>query len=69
MSVREVNEAGRYQSYYDIDINDRSFYDLQLNTARWGKTGVAELVLSAIEAYDPAEDEGAFETGSVGPEI
>ena len=69
MSVREVNEAGRYQSYYDIDIDDRSFYDLQLNTGRWGKAGVAELVLSAIEAYDPAEDEGAFETASVAPEI
>ena len=65
MSVREVNEAGRYQSYYDIDIDDRSFYDLQLNTARWSKEGVAALVLAAIEAYDPDEDEGAFEAGPV----
>ncbi|MGM7319849.1 cytidylate kinase family protein, partial [Idiomarina sp. ST10R2A5] len=35
MGVREVNEAGRYRSYYDINIDDRTFYDLQLNTARW----------------------------------
>ncbi len=62
MSVREVNEAGRYQSYYDVDLNERGFYDLQVNTARWSKEGVFELVRTAIEAYDPTEDEGAFET-------
>ena len=65
MSVREVNEAGRYQSYYDIDLDDRGFYDLQLNTARWSKEGVFELVRTAIELYDPTEDEGAFETAAV----
>ena len=30
MRVREVSEAGRYRSYYGIDVNDRSFYDLSL---------------------------------------
>lgn len=65
MSVREVNEAGRYQSYYDIDLDERGFYDLQVNTARWSKEGVFELVRTAIELYDPTEDEGAFETAAM----
>ncbi len=62
MRVREVSEAGRYESYYEIDIEDREFYDIQLNTARWGKEAVFGVVRSAIEAYDPASDEGAFRT-------
>ncbi|WP_181691939.1 (d)CMP kinase [Natronomonas sp. LN261] len=66
MGVREVNEAGRYRSYYDIDIDDRTFYDLQLNTARWSKAGVLEVVLTAIDEYDPEMDEGAFETPPIG---
>ncbi|RKD95032.1 (d)CMP kinase [Halopiger aswanensis] len=65
MRVREVSEAGRYQSYYDIDIDDREFYDLNINTARWGKAGVFNLVRTAIEEYDPAIDEGAFRTPEV----
>lgn len=65
MRVREVSEAGRYQSYYDVDIDDREFYDLHINTARWGKEGVFELVRTAIEEYDPEIDEGAFQTPKV----
>ena len=62
MRVREVSEVGRYESYYEIDLEDRVFYDLQLNTARWGKAAVFGIVREAIEAYDPEADEGAFET-------
>jgi cytidylate kinase len=62
MRVREVSEAGRYESYYAIDIEDREFYDVQLNTARWSKEAVFDIVRSAIEAYDPDVDEGAFRT-------
>jgi len=65
MRVREVSEAGRYESYYEIDIEDREFYDLQINTARWDQRGVFEIVRTAIESYDPAIDEGAFETSTV----
>lgn len=61
MRVREVSEAGRYQAYYDIALDDREFYDLQINTARWGKDGVFALVRAAIESHDPEADEGAFE--------
>ena len=62
MRVREVGEAGRYESYYAIDIEDREFYDIQLNTARWGKEAVFDIVRSAIESYNPSADEGAFST-------
>ena len=65
MRVREVSEAGRYESYYEIDIADRSFYDLEINTARWSKQGVFTLVRAAIEEYDPELDEGAFRTPSI----
>jgi len=58
MRVREVSEAGRYQSYYEIDIGDRTFYDLHINTARWSKAGVFNLVRTAIDEYDPERDEG-----------
>ncbi|SEH14616.1 cytidylate kinase [Natronorubrum sediminis] len=67
MRVREVSEAGRYQSYYEIDIDDRELYDLNINTARWSKRGVFELVRTAIEEYDPDADEGAFSTPDVNP--
>ncbi|MFB6295445.1 MAG: (d)CMP kinase [Halobacteriales archaeon] len=62
MRVREVSEAGRYQSYYEIDIEDREFYDLQVNTARWSKEGVFEIVRAAIAEHEPEADEGAFRT-------
>ncbi|ERH02406.1 MAG: cytidylate kinase, putative [Halonotius sp. J07HN6] len=65
MRVREVSEAGRYESYYDIDVGDREFYDLLLNTARWTKDGVFEIVKAAIESYDADADEGPFETPPV----
>ena len=65
MRVREVSEAGRYQSYYGIDIDDRSFYDLAINTARWSPEATLEMILSAVEAYDPDVDEGAFHTDDI----
>ncbi len=65
MRVREVSEAGRYQAYYDIALDDREFYDLQINTARWSKAGVFALIRAAIEHYDSASDEGPFETPPV----
>ena len=67
MRVREVSEAGRYQSYYQIDIDEREFYDLSINTARWSKRGVFELVRTALEEYDAEIDEGAFSTPEIDP--
>jgi cytidylate kinase len=65
MRVREVSEAGRYESYYDIDVADQSFYDLAINTARWPPRGTLEIALTAIEQYDPEVDEGAFDTREI----
>jgi cytidylate kinase len=57
---RAASEAGRYHEYYGIDIDDRSIYDLVVNTARWSEGTVPELVVSAAERYDPADDEGTL---------
>ncbi|WP_089881193.1 (d)CMP kinase [Halogeometricum limi] len=65
MRVREVSEAGRYDSYYGIDVSDRSFYDLTINTARWSPDALLEIVLTAIEEYEAEMDEGAFRTDDV----
>jgi cytidylate kinase len=65
MRVREVSEAGRYRSYYGIDVDDRSFYDLAINTARWSPEATLEMILSAVEEYDPEADEGAFHTDDI----
>jgi len=65
LRVREVSEAGRYKSYYGIDVEDQSFYDLSINTGRWDADTVLEMVLTAIEGYDPDTDEGAFTTRDV----
>lgn len=63
MRVREVTEAGRFESEYGVDLDDTSFYDLCLNTARWSVEDCVDIVLTAIESYDPADDEGAFQGG------
>ena len=56
---REASERSRYLEYYDIDFADRTIYDLSVNTARWAPEPIVELVTAAVEAYDPAADEGA----------
>ena len=56
--ARTASEGLRYAEYYGIDIEDRSIYDLVVNTARWSPGGVCDLALAAIESYDPAVDEG-----------
>jgi cytidylate kinase len=62
MRVREVIEEKRYAAYYGVDLSNRSFYDLAINTARWGPDGTLAVAASAIENYDPDADEGAFDT-------
>ena len=57
--ARENSEKRRYREYYDIDFEDRSIYDLAENTARWGEDAMVEIVATAIEAYDPENDEGS----------
>ncbi|MFB6178959.1 MAG: (d)CMP kinase [Halorientalis sp.] len=56
--TRAESERQRYLEYYDIEIEDRSIYDLVVNTARWDAETTLDLVLSAVDSYDPAGDEG-----------
>ncbi|MFW5963339.1 MAG: (d)CMP kinase [Natronomonas sp.] len=62
MRVRNVIDLKRYESYYGIDLSDRSIYDLCINTARWTPENTLSLALTAIESYDSETDEGAFPT-------
>jgi cytidylate kinase len=55
---REESEARRYRDYYAIDIEDRSIYDVVLNTARWGPGTVRTILTTAIGEYEPDADEG-----------
>jgi cytidylate kinase len=55
---REESEAKRYRDYYNIDIHDRSIYDVVINTGRWGEDTVTDLLVAAVEAYDTDTDEG-----------
>jgi cytidylate kinase len=54
---RERCEAGRYRSYYDIDINDLSIYQLVLNSEHWGVAELGAIVDTAIAGLvkKPAE--------------
>jgi len=56
--ARTESEALRYREYYGIDIEDRSIYDLVVNTARWGPDGVVDIVEHAVGGYDAGSDEG-----------
>ena len=56
-SERERCEAGRYRSYYDIDINDLSIYHIVLNSEHWGVAELGAIVDTAIAGLirKPAE--------------
>jgi cytidylate kinase len=55
---RADSEALRYREYYDIDIDALHIYDLALNTARFSPAAVLDVVATAVESYDPDDDEG-----------
>ena len=55
---RGESEARRYLEYYDIDIEELTIYDLAVNTARLSPEAVIDVILTTVEGYDPAGDEG-----------
>jgi len=55
---REESETLRYREYYGIDFDDRSIYDLAVNTSRWDADAVIGIVTDAVDRYDPDVDEG-----------
>jgi cytidylate kinase len=46
---RERCEAGRYRSYYNIDISDLSIYHMVLNSEHWGIAELGAIVDAGIE--------------------
>jgi len=52
---RELCEAGRYKSYYSIDINDLSIYQLILNSEHWPIEGLGAIVDTAITQMKSAK--------------
>ncbi len=58
--AREASEARRYRECYDIDIEDRSIYDLTINTARLDPDGIVRTIRSFVDAYDEQADEGTM---------
>jgi cytidylate kinase len=46
---REACEAGRYRSYYNIDISDLLIYHIVLDSERWNIEGLGTIVDTAID--------------------
>ena len=55
---RADSEALRYEEYYGIDIDELGIYDLALNTSRFSPGTVLDIVITAVESYEVADDEG-----------
>ncbi len=49
--AREASERKRYKKLYSLDISDLSSYDFVINTAKWGKDAVIELLASIIAMH------------------
>ena len=50
-SDRQASEAKRYMQYYGIDINDKSIYDLVINTDNLTPEGVADMIVFAMKEF------------------
>ena len=49
LQTREESERTRYQTYYDIDIQDYSVYDLTLDTETFSEEGMYTVVSAALD--------------------
>ncbi|MBU2617928.1 MAG: AAA family ATPase [Euryarchaeota archaeon] len=47
---REACEAKRYTEFYKIDINDLSPYDLVIDSSKWDRDGVVDILYASIKA-------------------
>lgn len=52
---RQRSEAKRYMKYYGIDIEDRSVYDLILNTDHMTPDEVMDTILEKVRAWDAGQ--------------
>lgn len=55
--ARDANNRARYKKYYKIDIDDRSIFDLVVNTGRFGPEQAAEIVAETAELLGPRKYE------------
>ncbi len=49
--VREACEERRYQTYYDIDINDKTIYDLVVDTTHLTPDQVVDKIVGALNNF------------------
>jgi len=47
---REESEKKRYRDIYKIDLDDRSIYDIVINTKRFSVEGMVDIVSAAIKS-------------------
>ncbi|OPY27640.1 MAG: cytidylate kinase [Methanocella sp. PtaU1.Bin125] len=47
--TRQKCEILRYRTFYEIDLNDLSCYDLIIDTSKWDVRGVSNIVFKAVE--------------------
>ncbi|WP_297419385.1 (d)CMP kinase [Thermococcus sp.] len=59
IAEREKGNRKRYLNLYGIDIDDKSIYDLIINTAHWNPEGVFAIVKAAIDHLYPDGDAGS----------
>lgn len=48
MSAREASEVLRYRKFYDIDVTDRSIYDMVIDTGALTPEQVVEMIVSRV---------------------
>jgi cytidylate kinase len=49
--AREASERRRYKKLYSLDISDLSSYDFVINTAKWDKEAIIDLLESIISLH------------------
>ena len=49
VSKREASERKRYKKYYDIDINDTSFYDLVISSEENSPEEIVESIMEGVK--------------------
>jgi len=48
---REESNTTRYKTFYGINLDDLSIYDIVINTEKWGEEEVSETLIYLIQRY------------------
>jgi cytidylate kinase len=46
--IREISEQNRFKTLYQIDVDDRSIYDLIINTEKWTAEQICQILKEAV---------------------